>query len=227
MAGERGYIKLHRQITENELYFSQRFTRMQAWIDLLLLANYKPSTVFIRGIEIRLKPGQLCYSQETLAKRWRWNRKTVSTFLSMLSQRKMLDTKMNNITSVISIRNWNWYQESGQQSGHQKDTKRDTENKDKKEKKLIELTRPLLIHVKKESGLYSVIELFNNELGEDWVREIVTSCLRRDKKFEDENELARYLGGCKRNGHPSRASREGHRITDGLRTIKHEEPGWL
>ncbi len=226
MTSERGYIKLHRQITENELYFSQRFTRMQAWVDLLLLANHKPSTVFIRGIEIRLKPGQMCYSQETLAKRWGWNRKTVSTFLSMLSQREMFDTKTSNITSVISIRNWNLYQESGQQSGHQKDTKTDTDKNDKNGKKIIELTRPLLIQVKKESGLYSVLGRFTNELGDDRVREIVTSCVRRGKKFEDENELARYLGGCKRNGHPPRASPQGQPIADGLRTIKSDEPGY-
>jgi len=134
-----GWIKLHRSIDENSMYFSERFTRMAAWIDLLLLANHKQAVVFIRGIEIRLRPGQMCYSQKTLAKRWRWNRKTVSSFLQCLERAEMLDTKTNNVTSVITINKWEFYQgnsyESGHQSGHQngqqKDTKTDTNKNDK------------------------------------------------------------------------------------------------
>ena len=82
-----GYIKLHRQITENEFYFSERFTKSQAWIDLLLLANFKPNTIFIRGIEVKTNPGELCYSQLSLSKRWKWNIKTVNKFLMMLENR--------------------------------------------------------------------------------------------------------------------------------------------
>ena len=61
--------------------------------------------------------------------------------------------------------------------------------------------------------MWQVIML-GNELGEDRLREIVTSCARRAKKFENENELVRYLGGCKRHGPPSRASPQFQRITD-------------
>lgn len=136
-----GYIKLYRSIEENEFYFSERFTKVQAWIDLLLLATYKPRTVFIRGIEITLKAGELCHSQLSLAKRWKWNRKTVSAFLSMLSKREMLDIKISRLTSIISIRNWETYQsngqQSGQQNGQQKDNRTDTNKKGKKEKKVV------------------------------------------------------------------------------------------
>ena len=75
-----GWIKLHRQIQENEFWSSERFTKSQAWIDLLLLARHDPGLVTIRGIDIRLKPGQLCWSQVSLGKQWRWNRKTDSGF---------------------------------------------------------------------------------------------------------------------------------------------------
>ncbi len=79
-----GYIKLHRQIKENEFWLSERFTKAQAWIDLLLAATYKTRTVFIRGIEINLNPGELCYSKLTLSKRWKWNERTVNKYLNML-----------------------------------------------------------------------------------------------------------------------------------------------
>lgn len=120
-----GYIKLHRQITENELWFSERFTKSQAWIDLLLLATYEPRVVFLRGIEVKLEPGELCYSQLSLASRWKWNFKTVKSFLNMLEKREMLETRTNNVTTVISIRNWNRYQSNGDQNGDQNGDKQE------------------------------------------------------------------------------------------------------
>lgn len=121
-----GWIKLHRQVTENEFWHSERFTKAQAWIDLLLLATHKQRTVMIKGSEIRLKAGELCYSQKSLADRWRWNVKSVSIYLSMLSRREMLETKTDNKTTVITIRNWARYQFNGAQNGEQKDTRTET-----------------------------------------------------------------------------------------------------
>ncbi|MCX6150174.1 MAG: hypothetical protein NTX22_06600 [Ignavibacteriales bacterium] len=123
-----GWISLHRQITENEIWLSERFTKAQAWIDLLLLATHKPRTIFIRGNEINLKPGQLCWSQLSLADRWKWNRKTVDKFLLILENREMVDNRKTRLTTIISILNWNLYQDTGQQKGQQKDNRRDTNN---------------------------------------------------------------------------------------------------
>jgi hypothetical protein len=127
------WLKLHRSIEENEFWFGERFTKAQAWIDLLLLATYKPRTVFIRGVEINLKPGELCYSQVSLAKRWKWNFKTVVSFLSMLSKREMVETKTSNVTTVISIRNWKKYQSNGEQSGDQSGEQMETRTETNKE----------------------------------------------------------------------------------------------
>ncbi len=131
----RGWIMLHRQITENELYFSEPFTRCQAWIDLLLCASHKRHTVFIRrGIGIDLKPGDLCYSQQTLAERWQWNFKTVRVFLEWLKEHEMVEFRTTNVTTVISIKNWEWYQtihkQNGKQSGKQSGEQNGDENGD-------------------------------------------------------------------------------------------------
>lgn len=152
----QGWIKIHRQIVENEFYFAERFTKMQAFLDLLILSNHKPETIFIRGIEINLKPGELCYSQLSLANRWSWNRKSVVKFLNLLKSRNMIDFTGNNITTVITIKNWKNYQKDGQQNyvdnkgsdavmnsdegqqlGQQKDNKRDTDKNDKNVKNLF------------------------------------------------------------------------------------------
>ena len=114
-----GYFKVHRQITENEFYFCERFDKTHAWIDLLLLATHKENTLFIRGFEINLKPGQLCYSQKSLAKRWKWNVRTVNKFLKLLEKREMIHTKISNVTTIITILNWNRFQVNTYQSANQ------------------------------------------------------------------------------------------------------------
>lgn len=113
------WIKLYRQITNSEFWFAERFTKAQAWIDLLLLANHAPTTCFIRGIEVRVVRGQLAYAQTTLADRWKWNERTVKHFLKLLEDRKMIQFNSDNITTVITIQNYNSYQKSTEQTTYQ------------------------------------------------------------------------------------------------------------
>lgn len=170
-----GYIKLHRRITENELWHSERFTKSQAWVDLLLLATYKPRTVFIRGIEINLKPGQLCYSQLTLAERWKWNFKTVVSYLKALEKRGMLETKTNNITTVITIKNWDLYQGAGEQNGDQ--TGEQMESRTETNKKVKK--------VKKVENQYSIVNIPINLNGDLFLRTkffFVTNYLKDELK---------------------------------------------
>lgn len=199
----QGWIKLHRQIIENEFYFSEKFTKVQAWIDLLLLATHKERTVCIRGIEIILKPGQLCYSQKSLAARWNWNVKTVERYLNSLKKREMVDTRKTNITTIISIKKWFLYQTDGEQNtyqkGEQKDTKTETNKNDKNV--IIELAQSLIRTTSKQSTLYSIIGKYRNTLGEDRLKDILADCIKRGNEFPTEHQLAAYLETCtKANG---------------------------
>lgn len=38
----RGYVKLWRRLKDSDLWLSEKFTRGQAWADLVMLANHKP-----------------------------------------------------------------------------------------------------------------------------------------------------------------------------------------
>jgi DNA replication protein DnaD len=131
----QGWIKLHRQITDNEFYGCERFDKTHAWIDLLLLAGHTKQTIFIRNVEINLKPGDLCYSQQSLGKRWKWNRKTVRRYLNLLKNRNMVDVKISKVTSIVSILNWEKFQNAGQLNGQQDgqlmDIRTDTNKNDK------------------------------------------------------------------------------------------------
>ena len=43
----KGFIKLPRHIIEDSHYFSEPFTRTQAWVDLIILANYQDTTALV------------------------------------------------------------------------------------------------------------------------------------------------------------------------------------
>lgn len=105
-----GWIKLHRMIFKNKLYFKEPFTSLQAWVDLLLLASYEPTHFFIRGARIDLKRGQIGYSELSLAERWQWSRNRVRNFLDYLETEQQISYIKNNLTTIISIINYDLYQ---------------------------------------------------------------------------------------------------------------------
>ena len=87
---QQGWIILHRQILENPIWNEEPFTRGQAWIDLLLLANHKDNKFFINGNIMTIKRGQFHTSILKLADRWRWSRKKTKHFLDVLIQDNMI-----------------------------------------------------------------------------------------------------------------------------------------
>ncbi len=105
-----GWIRLHRSITENKFYFSEEFTRMQAWFDLLLLANIKDSYYFVRGVKVVVNRGNLAYSMKSLAERWSWSIGKVERYLNTLKIESQIDVQKTNVTTIISICNYEYYQ---------------------------------------------------------------------------------------------------------------------
>lgn len=124
----KGWITLHRKIEENELWLSEPFSRGQAWVDLLLLANHKPQLLYKRNIPITIQRGQVGWSQDKLAKRWKWGRKKVATFLKTLENAQQIILKNNHTLSHIIIVNYDKYQEKEQQSHNRRTTDRTNNN---------------------------------------------------------------------------------------------------
>lgn len=137
-----GWVKTHRSLISHEMWLDEPFTRGQAWIDLILLAQFKPGHIRVRGIRIDLERGQVGWSELRLSERWRWSRGKVRRFLDELKKEDMADYKTDNKTLIVTILNYSLYQkidnEDGQQNEQQTDTKRtpnghqtDTNKKDK------------------------------------------------------------------------------------------------
>ena len=135
---KQGWVRLHRQIEENRLWFSEPFTRAQAWIDLFLGANHKDGWFFIRGNKINIKRGQVGWSELTMSSRWMWSRKKVRSFLKMLeSEQQITQQKDRYITTIVTILNYERFQSDtaeGTAKEQQKNSRGYINKNDKKNK---------------------------------------------------------------------------------------------
>ncbi len=111
--GNKGFIKLPRNIIDESHYYSEPFTRTHAWIDLLLLANYQDTTALVRGVKIVVKRGQVCRSITELAKRWKWSRNRVMRFTEGLVDAERVHVQKSPIVNVYTIRDYEEYQGNG------------------------------------------------------------------------------------------------------------------
>lgn len=128
-----GWIKLHRKITDNPLYFSEPFTRSMAWVDMLLIANHTDNFFFKRGIRVDIKTGQIGYDLDTLSKRWKWSRGKVERFLQMLEKDEQIVRQKTNVTTLISIVNYKEYQTDDKANRKANDKPNSKPNKHKQE----------------------------------------------------------------------------------------------
>lgn len=112
-----GWIKLHRKLCENPLWKSEPFSRGQAWVDLLLLANHEGGYFYVRGNKVELNRGQLGYSQVTLADRWQWSRGKVKRFLNELETEQQIEQQNTSVTTLITIVNYKTFQARGTADG--------------------------------------------------------------------------------------------------------------
>lgn len=94
------------------------WSRMEAWFDLLCLAQFKPSRVNNKGEVQTLEVGQLMGAIPYLAGRWNWTEKTIRVFIATLERAEMISSNQgrqpagvaNNKCRVVTISNYRKYQ---------------------------------------------------------------------------------------------------------------------
>lgn len=139
-----GWIKIHRQLSENDLWTCEPFSRGQAWIDMILLANHKPNFFYKRGVKVNVDRGQLAWSELALSERWKWSRNKVRKFLKDLEKEHQIEQQKTNVTQVVTIKNYDKFQEKEYQKnskrtakGQQKDTNKNEKNGNNKQENNI------------------------------------------------------------------------------------------
>lgn len=95
---------LSKELMDSEDYFSERFTRMQAYMDLCLLAAWKDRKFMKRGQVVELKAGQLAKSEEELADRWKWSRNTVRKYLNEQQIIGNIEQQKSRLITIITVK---------------------------------------------------------------------------------------------------------------------------
>lgn len=108
----RGYAKIFRCIEDNFLWRTKEpYCKRAAWMDLILLVNYKDNDFCMGNRKIVVKRGQHWCGQEELQKRWRWSEKKVRDFLRLLENEGMIYLETSNMGSMITLVNYGKYQD--------------------------------------------------------------------------------------------------------------------
>lgn len=109
----KGWIALHREITENWIWAdNEPFDKRSAWIDLLMMVNHEDKKVLIDGNLELVRRGQRITSIRKLCNRWKWSRTKVNNFLKLLEKDEMISLKIEpHKKTVITIVNYNFYQD--------------------------------------------------------------------------------------------------------------------
>jgi len=98
-----GWFAVDRELLASDLWLAEKFSRGQAWVDLIGLARFKPGYVRLRGKRVDLGIGQVAWSQRELARRWRWGADKVRAFLKELQTDGRIRFRSVGVTTVITM----------------------------------------------------------------------------------------------------------------------------
>lgn len=141
-----GWILIHRKLQESQIWANdQPFDMRSAWIDLLMLANHADNEIVIDYKPFIIRRGQYLTSVRKLSVRWSWSKDRTLKFLRLLKSLKMIEKESNNQRTLITIVNYEVYQDqqdtkrtqTSTQTRHGSDTGSPQTNNEKNEKKNI------------------------------------------------------------------------------------------
>ena len=195
----QGWIKLHRKIRDNPLHKDCNAKQRDILINLLLMVNYTSNKWIYKGEEFEIKPGQLITSLDTIANSCAKDVsvQNVRTALLKFEKYGFLTNKSTNKNRLITIVNWELYQEEykNQQTNQQATNKQLTtikESKNVRNKKLFvetsdeyRLAKYLFKLIRENNPTHKEPNLQN------WAKDI-DKMIRLDKREVDDIEAVIY-----------------------------------
>ena len=123
-----GWIKLHRKILDNPIITKNSET-LAVWIYLLLNATHQEYDTLFKGKRITLQKGQLITGIISISKKLKINKDKVQRILKSFENDKQITQQTSNRNRLITILNWNKYQDIDKQNDKQVINKCETDDK--------------------------------------------------------------------------------------------------
>lgn len=135
MGTEKGWISLDRAVFDHWIKPTKPFTKFEAWVNLIAMANHSPNKFYLKGQLIEVERGQQARSMVTLSNDWGWSRDKVKRFCKTLESDGMITIQTSHLTSIITICNYNEKQQntssnkSSKQSSNKSSNQQQTDSK--------------------------------------------------------------------------------------------------
>lgn len=109
-----GWIKIHRKILENPI-ISKDSDYLAVWIYLLVNATHKEIPALFKGKKITLKEGQLITGRKSISSKLKISESKIYRIINEFKSEQQIEQQTSNKSSLITILNWNRYQQTEQQ----------------------------------------------------------------------------------------------------------------
>ncbi len=106
----KGYVKIHRELMIDPVWTSEKFTRGQAWLHLIMIANSIPGYVRKRGARINLSRGSVGFSIKELSRIFDWSESKTRRFINELESDGKITVKRTNVSCTITLMNYDYWQ---------------------------------------------------------------------------------------------------------------------
>lgn len=107
---QTGWIRIYRSILNHPTWKEKPYSKGQAWIWIILRANFKEAKVLIGNEVVVCDPGEFITSQDNMAEVWGWTLSRVRAFISLLQNDSMIIEKTTNRFTKLTICNYATYQ---------------------------------------------------------------------------------------------------------------------
>lgn len=120
-----GWIKIHRKMLDNPIICKDS-DYFAVWIYLLLNATHKEIPALFKKEKIVLQPGQLLTGRKAISKQLKISESKIYRIINDFKSEQQIEQQTSNKNSLITILNWDKYQENEQQNEQQMNNKRTT-----------------------------------------------------------------------------------------------------
>jgi len=196
---DQGWFKLHRGVTDSFVF--QNPDRLKFWIWCLCKASHKSRIANVGLQEIQLSKGQFVFGRKKAASELSMDESKVYRLMKTFEKREKIEVKSNNKFSVITVANWEFYQQGEQQTEQQSNNKITTnEQQSNTDKNVKNVKNEYIVFFEECWKLYpskkgkgKISESKKKKiykLGDEFKR-----CLDRYVKYVDSNDWLKYQNG--------------------------------
>lgn len=162
---DKGWVAIHRSIRDHWLYQEKRvFSKYEAWLDLLMDANHQKNKFVFDGKLVEVERGQRITSIRQLSEKWRWSRTKVTDFLDLLEKDGMLVRKSDSKKTVITIVNYDFYQNQVNKKSHSSATEKPQKSTNNNDITMINNENNIVVE-EEAADLPNVIQAYESIFG--------------------------------------------------------------